>query len=101
MVGGNLDHVVYVSYANPALLNGAPCPGGSAGFDIHPSFNADPARLVRVSRFVENEFLPALKALALCQSGVLCSDPSRDRMTFVDSPSIGIRQSRLLRARRQ
>jgi hypothetical protein len=82
---GNLDHVVYVSYANPALVNGAPCPGGRAGFDIHPSFNVDPRRLVRVSGFVQNEFLPALKALALCQSGVLCSDPDRDRMTFVDA----------------
>ncbi|HUO01067.1 MAG TPA: hypothetical protein VMU69_33125 [Bradyrhizobium sp.] len=85
LVGGNLDHVVYVSYANPALFNGAPCPGGRAGFDIHPSFNVDPARLGRVSGFVENEFLPALKALALCQSGVICNDPDRDRMTFVDS----------------
>ncbi|HVX75808.1 MAG TPA: hypothetical protein VHB49_06765 [Bradyrhizobium sp.] len=85
LVGGNLDHVVYVSYANPALVNGAPCPGGRAGFDIHPSFNVDPARLVRVSGFVQSEFLPALKALALCQSGVLCSDPDHDRMTFVDA----------------
>src|SRR6201999_1506386 len=49
LVGGNLDHVVYVSYADPALVNGAPCPGGRAGFDIHPSFNVDPTRLVRVS----------------------------------------------------
>lgn len=85
LVGGNLDHVVYVSYANPALFNGAPCPGGRAGFDVHPSFNVDPARLARVSGFVENEFLPALKALALCQSGVICSDPDHDRMTFVDA----------------
>lgn len=85
LVGGNLDHVVYVSYADPALFNGAPCAGGRAGFDIHPSFNVDPARLAHVSGFVENEFLPALKALALCQSGVLCSDPDHDRMTFVDA----------------
>ena len=41
LVGGDLSHVVYVSYANPALADGgAPCPGGRAGFDIHPSFNA-------------------------------------------------------------
>ena len=41
---GDLSHVVYVSYANPALADGgAPCPGGRAGFDIHPSFNADAA----------------------------------------------------------
>jgi len=81
---GDLSRVVYVSYANPTLANGAPCPGGRAGFDIHPSFNASPQRLANVSGFVQNEFLPELKALALCQSGVLCRDPSSDRMTFVD-----------------
>jgi hypothetical protein len=83
---GDLSHVIYTSYANPALSNGgAPCPGGRAGFDIHPSFNADPRRLANVSGFVQNEFLPQLKALALCQSGILCGDPRGDRMTFVDS----------------
>ncbi len=82
---GDLSHVVYVSYANPALADGAPCPGGPAGFDIHPSFNVDPARLAHVSGFVQNEFLPALKALALCQSGILCRNPAGDRMTFVDA----------------
>jgi hypothetical protein len=86
LVGGDLSHVVYVSYANPALAGGgAPCPGGRAGFDIHPSFNAEPQRLANVSGYVEREFLPQLKALALCQSGVLCRDPASDRMTFVDS----------------
>ena len=50
LVGGDLSHVVYVSYANPALADGgAPCPGGRAGFDIHPSFNADPQRLASVA----------------------------------------------------
>jgi lysophospholipase L1-like esterase len=83
---GDLQHVVYVSYANPTLADGgAPCPGGRAGFDIHPSFNADPQRLANVSAFVQNEFLPQLKALALCRSGILCGDPRGDRMTFVDA----------------
>jgi lysophospholipase L1-like esterase len=82
---GDLSRVVYTSYANPTLANGAPCPGGRAGFDIHPSFNAEPQRLASVSNYVENEFLPQLKALALCQSGVLCRDPNSDRMTFVES----------------
>jgi lysophospholipase L1-like esterase len=83
---GDLSHVVYTSYANPTLSNGgAPCPGGRAGFDIHPSFNADPQRLANVSAFVQNEFLPQLKALALCRSGILCNDPSGDRFTFVDA----------------
>jgi lysophospholipase L1-like esterase len=83
---GDLSHVIYTSYANPALAGGgAPCPGGRAGFDIHPSFNADPQRLADVSAFVQNEFLPQLKGLALCQAGILCRDPRADRMTFVDA----------------
>jgi lysophospholipase L1-like esterase len=83
---GDMSHVVYVSYANPTLASGgAPCPGGRAGFDIHPSFNAEPQRLANVSGYVQNEFLPQLKALALCQSGVLCRNPRADRMTFVDA----------------
>ena len=86
LVGGDLSHVVFVSYANPTLADsGTPCPGGRAGFDIHPSFNAEPQRLANVSGYVQNEFLPQLKALATCQSGVLCRDPAADRMTFVDS----------------
>ena len=86
LVGGDLSHVVYVSYANPTLSEGgAPCPGGRAGFDIHPSFNAEPQRLAAVSNYVQSEFLPQLKALATCQSGVLCRDPASDRMTFVDA----------------
>jgi lysophospholipase L1-like esterase len=81
---GDLSHVVYVSYANPTLADGAPCPGGRAGFDIHPSFNANPQRLANVSNYVQSEFLPQIKDLALCQGGVLCRD-ARDRMTFVDA----------------
>jgi hypothetical protein len=86
LLGGDLSHVVYTTYANPALYQGGtPCPGGRAGFEIHPSFNADPQRLAEVSTYVQNEFLPQLKALATCQSGVLCRDPNADRMTFVDA----------------
>jgi hypothetical protein len=82
---GDLSHVIYVSYANPALSGSGPCPGGRAGFDIHPAFNANPQRLASVTGFIQNEFLPQLKALASCQSGVLCRDPAGDRMTFVDA----------------
>jgi hypothetical protein len=83
---GDMSHVIYTSYANPALANGgAPCPGGRAGFDIHPSFNADPERLAEVSGFVQSEFLPRLKALATCRSGTVCRDPATDHMTFVDA----------------
>lgn len=82
---GDLSRVIYVSYANPVLANGGVCPGGRAGFDVHPSFNANPERLNSAARFVQSEFLPRLKDLALCQSGILCRNPSSDRMTFVDA----------------
>jgi lysophospholipase L1-like esterase len=86
LVGGDLSRIIYTAYANPALSDGgALCPGGRAGFDIHPSFNAQPQRLAAVSGFVQDEFLPQLKALALCQSGILCRNPRADRMTFVDA----------------
>lgn len=85
LVGGDLSHVIDTAYANPALFNGGtPCPGGRAGFDIHPSFKVDPQRLAEVSNYVNNEFLPELKALATCGPGVLCDDPDSDRMTYVD-----------------
>ncbi|MFO1120668.1 MAG: hypothetical protein U1E38_11470 [Rhodospirillales bacterium] len=83
---GDLSRVVYTSYANPTLAaGGVPCPGGRAGFEIHPSFNAEPKRLANVSAFVDNEFLPQLKAMALCEGGILCRNPQADRMTFVDA----------------
>jgi lysophospholipase L1-like esterase len=84
LVGGDLSRVVYVSYGHPALAGGAPCPGGRAGFDIHPSFGADPQRLAEVSGFVQDEFLPQIKNLAQCSGSVLCTNRRTDRMTFVD-----------------
>ena len=86
LVGNELSRVVFVSYANPALANGgAPCTGGKAGFDVHPSFNADPGRLAEVTGYIRNEFLPRLRAIALCRSGVICRDPDSDRMTYVEA----------------
>ena len=85
MVGGNLAHVVFVSYGHPALQSGgSPCGSGVAGFDIHPAFAVDAARLQRVSDFVSGRFLPALRALAACE-GNLCQDPASERMTLVDA----------------
>src|SRR5262249_25652563 len=85
MVGGNLAHVVFVSYGHPALQEGGSlCGGGMAGFDIHPSFAVDAARLARVSGFVSGRFIPALRSLAPCEGG-LCQDPASERMTFVDA----------------
>jgi hypothetical protein len=84
-VGGDLSRVIYVTYGHPALAKGGQvCPGGPGGFDVHPSFNADPARLKRVADFVTQKFLPRIRALALCE-GRDCKDAATERMTFVDS----------------
>ena len=85
-VGGNLARVVFVNYPNPALAGpGQVCPGGRAGFDVHPAFNADPERLRRVADFVSSKFLPTMKALATCEAAGACRDPATERMTFVDA----------------
>lgn len=85
-VGGNLSRVVFLSYANPAMqAPGKPCPGGRDGLDIHPAFSADPQRLREAADFVDNKFLPEIKALATCEGSTICRDPINDRMTFVDS----------------
>jgi hypothetical protein len=77
MVGGDLSHVVFVSYGHPALrADGAACPGGQAGFDVHPAFKLDGERLRRVADFVGARFLPQLKAIV---------QNSNDRMTFVEA----------------
>ncbi|MGA7488600.1 MAG: hypothetical protein WBW74_16895 [Xanthobacteraceae bacterium] len=86
LVGGDLSRVVYVSYGNPALAApDTPCPGGRAGFDVHPAFGADGERLRQAVDFVSQKFLPGIKALALCADGRSCRDPSSERMTFVDA----------------
>jgi hypothetical protein len=85
LVGGDLARVVFVSYGHPALAApGTPCPGGRNGFDVHPAFGADPQRLRNVVQFVSNEFLPKIRAIAMCD-GKLCRDPRTERMTFVDA----------------
>ena len=86
MLGGDLSRVVFVSYGNPVLrADGTPCGGGLDGFDVHPAFKLDGARLRQVVDFVGGRFLPALKALAQCTGGNICQDPAADRMTFVDA----------------
>lgn len=86
LVGGNMARVVFVSYANPALTGPETlCPGGLDGFDVHPAFGIDGGRLREVAEFVNRQFLPKIKALALCDGTTLCRDPKNDRMTFADS----------------
>jgi len=86
LVGGNLARVVYVSYGNPALAGpNTPCPGGRDGFDVHPAFAVDGERLRQAANFVSKKFLPEIRALARCEDGRSCRDPSSERMTFVDA----------------
>ena len=83
---GNLQRVIYVTYGNPAMINGGQvCSGGRGGFDVHPAFNVDPKRLRNVSDFVERSFLPTMRGLATCEMLGACKDPVKDRMSFVDS----------------
>jgi hypothetical protein len=85
LLGGKLERVIYVAYGNPALSpDGQPCPGTRDGFDVHPAFTADGARMGKVADFVQNAFLPRLKGLVTCTGGAICVDPDTDRMTFVD-----------------
>jgi len=83
LVGNALERVVFVSYGNPALAGGAPCPGGRGGFDIHPAFGVDGERLRHAATFVQDRFLPALKEIVTCSAKGACATSS-DAMTFVD-----------------
>ncbi|MBV9970446.1 MAG: hypothetical protein JO228_10705 [Xanthobacteraceae bacterium] len=78
------ERVVYVSYSNPALVGGRPCPGGYDGFDINPTFRVGGERLARTSAFVQQTFLPALKDIATCRASGACTGAS-ESMTFVDA----------------
>ncbi len=85
LVNNMLDRVVYTSYGHPALApEGGPCPGGRDGFDVHPAFGVDAERLRRTASYVQDRFLPMLRAIATCAARGACADPS-DRMTFVDA----------------
>ena len=102
LLGGDLSRVVYTSYANPTLSNGgAPCPGGRAGFDIHPSFNAQPQRLAAVSNFVESEFLPQLRGAGAVRGRHPVPQSARRPHDLRRQPSGQLCQPRLLRARRK
>jgi hypothetical protein len=84
-LGGNLQRVVFVTYGNPAMVNGGQlCAGGRSGFDVHPAFNVDAGKLRETSDFVERRFLPRLRALATCEAPGACRDPVSERMSFVD-----------------
>jgi hypothetical protein len=76
--------VVFTSYGNPVMASeGGVCTGGQDGFDVHPAFAANGERLRKVALFVQNRFLPAIKAIATCTGGVLCG--ANDAMSFADA----------------
>jgi len=84
-VGGDLSRVVFLTYANPALVRANMlCPGGREGFDVHPSFGADGERLRQAVDFVTRRFMPRIKSLARCEDAKDCRDPATEAMTFVD-----------------
>jgi hypothetical protein len=84
LLGGRLDKVVFTSYGNPAMApDGGFCPASKDGFDVHPAFAADGARLRKVALFVQNRFLPAIKAIATCAGGIPCG--ADDAMSFADA----------------
>ena len=55
------------------------------GFDVHPAFNVDAASVARDSDFVEERFLPRLRALATCDAPGACRDPAQGTHDLVDS----------------
>ena len=84
LVGGRLERVVYVPYGNPALSpDGGPCGSSRDGFDVHPAFGVDGERMRKTALFVQNSFLPALKALATCTGGANCGED--ERMSVADA----------------
>jgi lysophospholipase L1-like esterase len=92
LLNNRMDHVIYVSYANPALYNnGQSCPQSRQGFDVHPAFTIDGALLRSTVNFVDDEFLPRVKAIATCERGGGCQSVDSDRMTFVDAHQVQFR----------
>jgi hypothetical protein len=86
-VAGNLQRVLFVTYGDPAQYQGGKnCPSSHIGFDAHPAFSVNGAELTKVVDFVENQkdgFLKTLKDYAFCGDAAGCSDPAKQRMTFV------------------
>jgi len=82
---GGLSRVIFVSYFNPTRdQNGAVCPSGPRGFDVHPTFSLDNQKARDADKFIREQFFPALKRFAQC-TGDACTDKAHDQMTFVDS----------------
>src|SRR5256886_12260777 len=73
-----------------ATINGAKAIGmekeiGSLEVGKKAAFVVDGERLRQAANFVSQRFLPGIKALARCEGGRSCRNPSTERMTFVDA----------------
>ena len=83
-VDGDFSRIAFVTYGDPARYqSGKDCPASRAGFDSHPAFSVNGAELAKTVTLVEKDFLPALKSYATCDAAAGCSDPDKQRMTFV------------------
>jgi hypothetical protein len=81
----SLSRVVYTTYANPGMSNGGtPCGASRIGFDAHPAFSVDKNAVAATVKFVEGEFVPALKSMATCESSGGCSNPAAQTMSYVE-----------------
>lgn len=81
----SLGNVVFTTYANPATFDvGKPCAATRVGVDAHPAFTLDGPATSETVKFVETEFVPALKSFATCADTGTCSNAARDTMTYVD-----------------
>ena len=87
-LGGDMSRVVFVPYGNPALDGdtGHPCKTTQRGFDLHPAFGVDGAKLAGAAAFVEQELLPRLIDIASCDPrNGKCAQPAKDRMAVAFS----------------
>lgn len=89
LVEKDFGRVVFVPYGNP-MRHGAGgsqlCASTRRGFDIHPAFALDGAKLAQTDAFVENKLLPLLKRLATCtQTDAGACGVDDEKMRFAET----------------
>lgn len=84
-MGDISNRIVFTAYGNPAMdENGDVCQSSRRGFDAHPAFAVDGAKIAAASAFVENKFIPKLRAYAQCLPGGGCARAAQS-MVFVET----------------